>query len=89
MHPTGVAVPLTCLGHRFLPQGWRAGMSALTVAAGWWLALAAAAAGAAAPEADGTAASAPPGAEAAASESALSSAGQRIYERTRPRLLYS
>jgi S1-C subfamily serine protease len=87
MHQTGVAVPLHGLGRRFLPQGWRTGVVALASVAGLWLALATPMAGAAAPQAADAAASAPSSAPGAAAEAALSGTGQRIYERTRPRLL--
>jgi len=85
MHPTGAAVPLNCPGRRCLPQARWAAWVAL--ATGLWLALAPTAAGAATPEATAAAASAPAGPGSAVAESALSGAGQRIYERTRPRLL--
>ena len=87
MHLTGVASSLLRLGRRFLPQAWRAGWVTLASATGLWLVLSTNAAGAATAEAAAAAASAPPGPASPAAESALSGTGQRIYERTRPRLL--
>ena len=87
MHLTGVAASLLRLGRRFLPQAWRAGWVTLASATGLWLVLSTNAAGAATAEAAAAAASAPPGPASPAAESALSGTGQRIYERTRPRLL--
>jgi hypothetical protein len=86
MHHAGAAAPLHPLQPRLHPQGPRliGAVRGLTLAVG--LALVAAAR-AAAPVGPAASASAAPAPAAITPETALSGAGQRIYERTRTRLL--
>jgi len=85
MHRAGTSLSLHTACRQPQPQGLRLMRAAWILAA--VLALAAAVARAAAPEGPAAPASAPADTAVAAPESALSGAGQRIYENTRARLL--